>query len=96
MAEILHLSFLWKIRISIGRLCMLRRQCINLKLIVKLIVVNLVFPVVRSRGRGSADVPFQENVPGVGWHAAEPQKSRTGSTNTYGINRYMLTYHGEQ
>ena len=71
---------------------MLRRQCINLKLMVKLIVVNLVFPVVRTRGRGSADVPFKENVPGVGWHAAEPQKSRTGSTNTYGINRYMLTW----
>ena len=71
---------------------MLRRQSINLKLMVKLIVVNLVFPVVRTRGRGSADVPFKENVPGVGRHAAEPQESRTGSTNTYGINRYMLTW----
>ena len=54
--------------------------------------LNLVFPVVRTRGRGSADVPFQEDVPRVSWYAAEPQESRTGSTDTYGINRYMLTW----
>ena len=54
--------------------------------------IDCEIPVVRTRGRGSADVPFQEDVPRVSWYAAEPQESRTGSTNTYGINRYMLTW----